>query len=193
MGIFVPDDSIEGSGSPEGARAGNPGDIYRDTTNGLLYVKNTGTGNTGWKLVPFGEQTVAIEELVASTIFTTGTVTNTTAYPIFTAMFPCRVTACSVIIYETAGIAADSDVIYWSVELRRARAGSEAVIATKTTKLTGGEAVGLRTDWNFDAATFDATNKVLNKGDIVNVSFNEVGVTLVGWAKPMATVRYEPV
>lgn len=186
-------DVKSGAGTPEGSVTGTPGQMYRDTTNGLLYVKQTGSGNTGWKVVPFGEQTASIEDLVASSVLTTGTVTNTAAYPIFTAQFPCRITSCSVIIYETAGIAADSDTIYWSVEVRRARAGSEAVIATKTTKLTGGEAVGLRTDWNFDAATFDPTNKVLAKGDIVNVAFNETGTTPVGWAKPMATVRYEPI
>lgn len=41
-----------GSGTPEGAVAGNPGDIYRNTsgTGGeyIQYDKKTGTGNTGW-------------------------------------------------------------------------------------------------------------------------------------------------
>lgn len=39
-----------GSGSPEGAVTAPPGSTYRDTANGLFYVKRTGTGNTGWKL-----------------------------------------------------------------------------------------------------------------------------------------------
>lgn len=39
-----------GSGSPEGVVTAAQGSLYGDTTNGRLYVKNTGTGNTGWLL-----------------------------------------------------------------------------------------------------------------------------------------------
>lgn len=39
-----------GSGSPEGAATAAVGAIYRDTTNGKLYQKRTGSGNTGWVL-----------------------------------------------------------------------------------------------------------------------------------------------
>lgn len=45
---------IEGSGSPESSVDGDPGDFYtRDdgSTTDILYVKATGTGNTGWALV----------------------------------------------------------------------------------------------------------------------------------------------
>lgn len=41
-------DSMEGDGSPEGAVAGPVGALYTDTTNGTLYIKETGTGDTGW-------------------------------------------------------------------------------------------------------------------------------------------------
>lgn len=34
--------------TPEAAITGAPGDLCLDTTNGKLYIKNTGTGNTGW-------------------------------------------------------------------------------------------------------------------------------------------------
>ena len=41
---------LSGAGSPEGVVIGNPGWTYWDTTNLVLYVKNTGTGtNTGWQ------------------------------------------------------------------------------------------------------------------------------------------------
>ena len=40
-----------GSGSPEGAQAAPIGSLYSDAVGGKLYVKNTGTGNTGWQLV----------------------------------------------------------------------------------------------------------------------------------------------
>ncbi len=37
-----------GTGSPEGVVTANPASMYRDTTSGKLWVKETGTGNTGW-------------------------------------------------------------------------------------------------------------------------------------------------
>lgn len=40
-----------GSGTPEGSVTGSPGDLYSDTDGGAgvtLYVKESGTGNTGW-------------------------------------------------------------------------------------------------------------------------------------------------
>lgn len=42
-----------GAGSPEGVSSAGPGSTWRDLTNGKLYVKETGTGNTGWKEVAY--------------------------------------------------------------------------------------------------------------------------------------------
>lgn len=39
------------AGTPEGDVSAAPGCICADITNGVIYVKKTGTGNTGWKLV----------------------------------------------------------------------------------------------------------------------------------------------
>lgn len=42
------------SGSPEGVVTGSPGKLYMDTAGtagSILYVKKTGSGNTGWILV----------------------------------------------------------------------------------------------------------------------------------------------
>lgn len=39
---------VYGDGSPEGVLSAGVGTIYRDTTNGILYIKESGTGNTGW-------------------------------------------------------------------------------------------------------------------------------------------------
>ena len=36
------------SGSPEGVTTASPGALRYDSTNGVLYVKDNGTGNTGW-------------------------------------------------------------------------------------------------------------------------------------------------
>lgn len=38
-----------GAGPPEGAMTAPRGATYHDRTNGALYVKRTGTGNTGWE------------------------------------------------------------------------------------------------------------------------------------------------
>lgn len=43
---------LHGAGSPEGSVTSTPGDLYRDTTNGVLYVKASGSGNTGWVSMP---------------------------------------------------------------------------------------------------------------------------------------------
>lgn len=40
---------LSGSGSPEGVVTANPGTTYDDATNNVFYVKDTGTGNTGWR------------------------------------------------------------------------------------------------------------------------------------------------
>lgn len=55
------------AGTPEGNLTANVGTLARDTTNGVLYVKATGTGNTGWLAVP-----------AAATISETNTGTSTT-------------------------------------------------------------------------------------------------------------------
>lgn len=41
---------LHGSGSPNGVVTATVGKLYVDTTAGLLYQKQTGTGNTGWGL-----------------------------------------------------------------------------------------------------------------------------------------------
>ena len=40
-----------GSGSPEGVLSANAGSLYLRTDAGELYVKKTGTGNTGWTMM----------------------------------------------------------------------------------------------------------------------------------------------
>ncbi|ALV42382.1 hypothetical protein AU252_15520 [Pseudarthrobacter sulfonivorans] len=41
---------ISGAGSPESAFGGGPGSVYLRTDTGTMYIKNSGTGSTGWKL-----------------------------------------------------------------------------------------------------------------------------------------------
>lgn len=39
------------AGTPESVVEAGIGSICVDVTNGVIYVKNSGTGDTGWKLV----------------------------------------------------------------------------------------------------------------------------------------------
>lgn len=41
---------LAGTGSPEGIQEASPGRTYVNVTDGALWVKQTGTGNTGWIL-----------------------------------------------------------------------------------------------------------------------------------------------
>jgi len=52
--IYTSIEIPEGTGSPEGVVVASVGTLYRRTDSGELYVKKTGTGNTGW-----GKVTVA--------------------------------------------------------------------------------------------------------------------------------------
>lgn len=73
-----------GSGSPEGVVTASPGAIYAQTdgaTGRTLWVKNTGTGNTGWRLkrtvishdiMLYGPECRAASALTASTSGTYG-------------------------------------------------------------------------------------------------------------------------
>ena len=49
-----------GAGTPEGTQVGNPEDYYWDTTNDIIYHKETGTGNTGWVPHNTGGSAVAV-------------------------------------------------------------------------------------------------------------------------------------
>lgn len=45
---------LSGTGSPEGVLSADPRQMYMDesgTAGSILYIKKTGTGNTGWILV----------------------------------------------------------------------------------------------------------------------------------------------
>lgn len=42
---------LANAGTPEASVSAQPGSLCVDSTNGEVYVKNTGSGNTGWKLI----------------------------------------------------------------------------------------------------------------------------------------------
>ena len=52
---------------PEGALSASPGSICTDSTNGNIYIKNTGTGNTGWLPVATSLPTKVVGSLTSDT------------------------------------------------------------------------------------------------------------------------------
>lgn len=42
--------NYSGAGSPEGVQTATVGSVYTDLTNSKVYIKTSGTGNTGWTL-----------------------------------------------------------------------------------------------------------------------------------------------
>lgn len=40
--------SLAGAGDPEGVVTADPGSTYLNTSDGSFWVKQTGSGNTGW-------------------------------------------------------------------------------------------------------------------------------------------------
>lgn len=163
-------------------------------------VFKIGDGVTAWNdleavgsgTYPLATDTPTLEELTA-TSHLASSVSATASHPFFIVPFACTVESLSMSSWDATITASDTD--YWTVQLARYRGTTAfptaAVIAEKSTEATGGEGVNARTDWNFDAVTFDATNKVLQKGDRLAVLFFKTG-SPTAWSKPLATVRYEP-
>lgn len=69
---------LAGSGSPEGSVTAPVGSVYLRTDSGALYVKASGSGNTGWTTASFGSQT-------ANTVFA-GPTNGSAAAPTFRAL-----------------------------------------------------------------------------------------------------------
>jgi hypothetical protein len=133
-------------------------------------------------------KSAAVGELFAS-FYKDGSVAATGSWPVFVAPFALQVKQVSVVHWN--GVIAADDTNYWRFTPRRWRAGSSVEIASKTTQLTGGQAIANRTDWNFDAASFNSANSQFAKGDVSDIAVFVTGApaTLVGFA---VTIRYEP-
>ncbi len=134
-------------------------------------------------------KSASVGEMFA-TLYFQPTLSGTGSFPIFVAPFPLVVKQVSVVVWNSS-VAAD-DTNYWRLVVRRMRANVAVEIASKTTQLTGGQAIAQRTDWNFDAVTFNATNALIAKGDIVDFAAFITG-TATALNGPACTVRYEPV
>ncbi|GAA0199438.1 pyocin knob domain-containing protein [Glutamicibacter creatinolyticus] len=108
----------------------------------------------------------------------------------FIAPFPLRVLSVDL-MFDRWTLAANN-TSYATIILRRARAGSFANIATKTTQATGGQPVAPRTAWGFAGSTWDTGARDMQAGDAVNLAFSFTGTGVKAVLPMSATIRYMP-
>ncbi len=165
------------------------GFLMVDEVNDDLYFRSSDTVH---QIRP-ADETAAVEDLIA-TVLRPGALGATQAVPVMIAKFPLKITAASLVSMNNEGgvSVAVSDTNYWTVTIRRFRAGSSVNVVTKSTQATGGAAIPNRQDWSFDTSTWDNTNATCQVGDVIDLGFfvtgnptdlGDIGITL----------RYEPV
>lgn len=60
---------VNGTGSPESVVAANPSSIYHDRTSGNFWLKQTGTGNTGWVQMSAGGAYTSLAPFIVGSSF----------------------------------------------------------------------------------------------------------------------------
>lgn len=109
--------------------------------------------------------------------------------PVFVAPFALTVEQFSLVAFDPVGGVPASGTDLWVIQVRRWRAGASVVIASSD---TNPDAIVYREEWNLDAVTFDASNKVCQKGDIIEVAWTPTG-SPAALEQVAMSVRYEPV
>lgn len=115
-------------------------------------------------------------------------VTTSSSLPVFVAPFACTVEWAALESHDSSVTA--SDVNFWTISVRRHRAGVTTTIISKTTQVTGGQAITTRVGWIF-TGTYDVTNKILQAGDVVDFAFIPTGAP-GAITKIMLQIRYVP-
>jgi len=134
---------VNNAGNPEGVVPANMGSLCHDMTNGDLYVKKTGTGNTGWLLI------------------STGGAPATDSFAMQTGISPVVPTAAGLVTFNGAVVAAGTNPVRTDGTAANTMALevqiSQALAATDATK------IGL---CNFDSTSFsvDANGFVQTTG-----------------------------
>lgn len=133
----------------------------------------------------FGASIPTLEDL-ASTAVIPSDVSTTTTRAVYVAPNPRRL---DQIAFSFSGAVAASDTNYWTVTLKRYRAGVSYSMAVKTTKATGGQAIGAYTEWSFDLVPLG--NQYFAKGDVFAVTFTPTG-SPAALGAPCVTFRPYP-
>jgi hypothetical protein len=139
--------------------------------------------------VPNLDGTANVGELFTS-VYYERLIDRTEAVPVFTAPFPLKVISASLVLWQ--GALAANNTNYWRLELRRVNGSLFDIIATKDTRLSAGEAMVKRADWNWDAVAWHNDYSEIPKGSSLDVAFNKVGAP-PNLNEFVVTLRYEPI
>lgn len=135
----------------------------------------------------------SIDDLFATSVLIpmVATITSTRGFPLFIAPYDLSLTSLAFTQWENP-VSAASDTNYWTATLRvyDADGSTFKTVATKTTKVTGGQAIPLRTPWVFDASLF--TSPSVAAGKMVAVAFAGSGTPPTITGPFIATVGYRP-
>lgn len=116
--------------------------------------------------------------------------TDGTMYIIGTAMFPMKLQALAL---TQTGSNTASDTNYWTLQLGKIPALSStfgSIVAQRSTQATGGSSWFQFQAFTFDAATWDATNSVFTKDDVIAVKGVKTGAP-TNITSVDATLRYQ--
>jgi hypothetical protein len=145
-------------------------------------------------VIALQDQSASIEDLFVSVpLLMNGGVANASvSSPIFIAPFPLAVTSVVLTMWGGGSPIAANDTNYWSVEARvlDTAGTTQRVVATKTTRVSGGQAMGYRQPWSFTGLTFSNQDCVTN--EMINIALNKVGTAPDIFGALVATVGYRP-
>jgi len=162
---------------------------------GLRYTKveSDGRYQTLTAAEAFQSQAASIEDLFTNTLYTaTGaTISGLTSGPLFVAPFNMALTNLALVEWSAVGVDA-SDTNYWSAILKILSTDNVTyrTVATKTTKVTGGQAISNRKNWTFDTSAF--VNQNVAPGEIVVLTFSPTGTPAAITGPVMVTTGYRP-
>lgn len=171
------------------------GDAYLKTSDAVWTFQRNLTGPAGatQDLTPYALKTEvpSLEEIATqATLLWGGTATTTTtvagsSQPLLIATFPLRIL--SLHLSFAAAVTA-STVNFWNFTLKKSATGPGAAvdIVSRDTQTAG---LGNRTSFNFDAQTWNATNRLLSTGDVAWLATTLTGAP-TQLSGGIVTIRY---
>lgn len=186
--LFGPDGSII---SPSQILSGGPGG-GEITPEALSAAGGVLTEDLPAALMDAGA--VTTEELAFSIFDISSAFPTTYEFGLHDAQFALRILGFSILTTTGTSINA-SDTNWAQFQLKKHLPGDAPglVIATKTTKLTGGASLLARTSWTFDNVLWDADNRKLLPGEWLGIQASVGGGAVTFPGRNLLTVRYQPI
>ena len=167
------------------------------TALGLGSVDNTAdldkpvSDATAAAITALQDASASIEDLSETVTFVPVGMTVSAAWnvPLLIAPFPLTVTSLSIVSWSTAVAASNTSYYTFTAQIM-STAPAPRTIASKTTKVTGGEAFTVRKAWDYSGATWADSDAAA--GEIVHLSFAPTGSPAAIAGPMLATVGYRP-